>query len=99
MRRLQAASAQVQGTGAKFKTWAKGVSTSMLTAFGPQLAIDFLQSAIKGASDLNETLNKSTVVFGRQAASVEEWSKTASTSFGLSQRAALDAASTFGDMF
>lgn len=51
------------------------------------------------ASDLNEALSKSNTVFGESAKAVEEWSRTAATSVGLSQTEALNALGTFGNMF
>jgi phage-related protein len=59
----------------------------------------FFGSAITGASDLQETLNKSNTIFGDQAATINKWAQTASTSVGLSKAAALDAAAGFGNMF
>ena len=56
------------------------------------------KKAIKAASDLNEQANKTEVVFGKSGKSVVAWSKTLAESFGLSSRAALEAASTFGNM-
>ena len=49
-------------------------------------------------SDLNETISKTDVVFGNNAEGIKKWSETAATSLGLSQRAALQSASLFGDM-
>ena len=54
--------------------------------------------AVKAASDLQETLNKVDVSFGKQAVVVKEWAKTSITSMGLAQQSALDAAALFGDM-
>ena len=51
------------------------------------------------ASDLSETVNKASIIFGDNYAEIDKWSKGAATSMGLSQAAALDAASGFGDMF
>jgi hypothetical protein len=50
------------------------------------------------ASDLNETISKSDATFGSAAATIMEWSKTSSSSFGLTQKAALDYAATFGGL-
>lgn len=66
---------------------------------GTQIIGDFFKGSITGASDLNETLSKSAAIFGSSAADMEKWSSTAKTSVGLSQSAALAAASSFGDMF
>lgn len=55
--------------------------------------------AISSASDLNETVSKSQVIFGRQAGAMDAWASGAAKSAGLSKTAALDAAAGFGDMF
>jgi hypothetical protein len=56
------------------------------------------KKAIAAASDLNEQTNKTMVVFGKSGSAVVAWSKTLASSFGLSQRAALEAAGVFGNM-
>lgn len=55
--------------------------------------------AVKTASDLNESMSKTNVVFGDAAAGVIEWSEQSATAFGMSQRAALETAATFGNLF
>jgi hypothetical protein len=58
-----------------------------------------LAASIKLASDLNENINKTTVVFGKASDSVIAFSKTTASSLGLSQNEALGAAAAFGNMF
>jgi hypothetical protein len=55
--------------------------------------------AISAASDLNETVTKSGVVFGKNAGELVAWSKTADVAMGLSQNAALGAAAQYGNLF
>lgn len=50
------------------------------------------------ASDLGEQINKTDVVFGRQAPGILAWSKTTASALGLSRRASLEATGTFGNM-
>lgn len=50
------------------------------------------------ASDLNENLNKTEVVFGKNADAVKSWSSTAIDKMGMCQSSALEMASKFGDM-
>lgn len=83
--------------GATFRTVAK--AGALAAAAGGVVAVKFGIDAIGAASDLNETLNKTSVVFGKNAAAVVEWSKSSATSLGLSQQAALAFTSQFGDMF
>lgn len=61
--------------------------------------LDLFRSSIDNASDLGETLNKTSVVFGRSSDTVIAWGSNAERSLGLSKQAALAAASQFGDMF
>lgn len=50
------------------------------------------------ASDLNEEVSKSGVVFRKSSGAILEWSKTTATSIGISRTAALKATGTFGNM-
>jgi hypothetical protein len=59
----------------------------------------FFKDAVLGASDLNETVSKTKVIFGQSGDAIIDWSKNAVTSMGLTQQQALGAASSFGDMF
>lgn len=59
----------------------------------------FISDSISAASDLNETMNKSQVIFGAHADEMTAWASNAASTLGLSKAAALDAASGFGDMF
>ncbi|WP_125777196.1 hypothetical protein [Antribacter gilvus] len=59
----------------------------------------FAKDAVGAASDMTETVNKSTVIFGENAAEIQKWSDGAAKNFGLSKSAALSAVSGFGDMF
>ena len=52
--------------------------------------------AINKASDLNENISKTEVIFGDAADAVKAFAETAAISIGQSQTAALDAAGTFG---
>ena len=63
-------------------------------AVGGVLAVGLVKS-IKSASDLNEEISKSGVVFGKSAYKIQAWSKTTSTALGMSERMSLQAASTF----
>ena len=50
----------------------------------------------EGASDLNETISKSNVIFGKAAKTIEDFGTDAAKSIGQSKQAAIDAAATFG---
>ena len=62
-------------------------------------ALAFAKQSVEAASSLSEALNKSNVIFGQNAAAIEAWAQGAADDFGLSKRAALDAAGSFGNMF
>jgi TP901 family phage tail tape measure protein len=55
-------------------------------------------SAIKMASDMDESMNKVDVAFKDSAQGVKDFAKTTLASFGISQSAALDTASLYGAM-
>jgi hypothetical protein len=57
------------------------------------------KAAISDASDLSESLNKTSVVFGKSATGIESWADTASTAMGLAKADALDMAANLGGMF
>lgn len=75
-----------------------------MTQLGNQLK--YISAAAAGAigvslnfaSDLEESMNKVSVAFGKSSKEVEEFSKTSLKSFGIAQGTALDMAATFGDM-
>lgn len=52
--------------------------------------------AAQAASDFNETVNKSSVIFGGASTAIKKFADTAASSLGLSKQAALDAAATMG---
>lgn len=56
-------------------------------------------AASNAASDLNESLSKANVVFGRSGREIAAWSRTAAKSMGLARQEALEAAGSFGNMF
>ena len=57
-----------------------------------------LGAMFNGASDLNENLNKTQVVFDELSDDIEAWSRTTLKSFGIAQSTGLEMISTFGDM-
>ncbi len=86
----------MQGVGQSF-----GQMLNPVAAVGNAIGAvtDFMGDSISAASDQAEALSKVTVVFGEQADEIEAWAKTASTSMGMSETAALSAAGTLGNLF
>jgi len=52
--------------------------------------------AAQAASDFNETVSKSSIIFGTASTEIKKFADTAAASLGLSKQAALDAAATMG---
>lgn len=98
MKKAEAATKQVKGESEKFRKESVLMSKAA-GAVGVAVAAAFAGRAIKAASDLNETLAKTSVVFGENADEVKAWAKTSSQSFGLSENAAASAAATYGNLF
>ena len=59
------------------------------------LLIKGVKDSITAASNLQETVSKNRVIFGKSAESIEAFAKTAASTFGQSEQQALDAAGTF----
>lgn len=59
---------------------------------------DKFNSFVDSASDLQETVGKTTEVFKANSQEVLNWSKTSIKSMGLAEQTALDTASLYGDM-
>lgn len=76
---------KVSDLGNKLK-WLSVGATAALTAM------------FNSASDLDENLNKTSVVFGDLGDEIESWSQTTLDSYGIAQSSALEMISLFGDM-
>jgi len=59
----------------------------------------FAMDSIGAASDLAESQNKVSVVFGKSAGAVRDFGEDAAGSLGMSENAAISAAATFGQFF
>lgn len=81
----------VQGATNVMKTALAGVSV-----YG---VVRGMQSMVLGASGLQESISKTNAVFGENAKQIQSWAKTTAKSFGVSERAALEAAGTYGNLF
>lgn len=85
------------------KQFSGGLMAQLKSVAGPlAAAVSFaavtagVKSVITAASDLRESALMTSDLFHMQADSIVDWAKTAADGFGLSQTAALDAASGFG---
>lgn len=64
----------------------KGIAAALATAFVVRKSADFLGSAIKQASDMQETMNKFNVVFGQSSAEMKKFSDEMAAGFGRSKQ-------------
>jgi len=86
--------ANLEGVAKKAGFALDKMTVPAIAAFGA-VAVGGVKAA-QAASNFNETVNKSNVIFGNAAKSVQQFASTAATSLGQSKQAALDAAATFG---
>jgi hypothetical protein len=91
----QAASG-VEGLGRNF---IKAGAAAGIAAVGFHEVVSAVGSSIQAASDLNEEISKSSVIFGDSAGEISDWSKTTASSLGISRTEALRATGTFGQLF
>lgn len=54
------------------------------------------KALVRSASDTQEQVSKTLAVFGASGKAVDKWSRTMTTSFGISRRSALEFAGSFG---
>ena len=99
MVRFLADTAQVETATKSMGGTLKGFAKSATSFFGGVAIGAFAKDAIGAASDLNESMNKVNVVFGKSAGAVRKFTEDAAHDFGLSTQAALDAAGAYGNMF
>jgi hypothetical protein len=96
---LQQTQSTVSKVTGKIKSSFLTAASAAGIAFGAGAVVQGIKGTIDAASNLNETVNKSSVIFGSQADAMLKWSANSARTMGLSQQAALDTATTFGDMF
>lgn len=76
-----------------------GLGAANVISRGIGMVTDTIGDAIDAASDWGEATSKVSVVFEDQAGIIQRWARSASTSMGMSEREALKAAGTFGNLF
>jgi len=92
---------KAQGKFGKFKdvvsgmAMGVGIAVAGMAIEAGKALIQFGADSVGAASDLQETLSKSEVLFGDNAKSVQKWADNAALAFGQSKQQALDAAATF----
>ena len=90
----------VEAFGKKIKSIVKGIGVGLIAGAGLVTAglLKVSKDAIQLASDLIEVQNVVDVTFGKDADTINKWSKTALESFGLSELQAKKFSSTLGAM-
>ena len=94
---MQLAADDTKGLRNKIGKYSKAMAKSFAiagaaaTAFAVKIGVD----AIKSASDFNEEVSKTSVIFGDGADEINKFAKTASAALGLSRTEALKASGTF----
>lgn len=98
--KLKSAGQKMKDFGTSLKSVGSSLTKigSTLTRYVTTSITAAATAAVKMASDYEENLNKVDASFKDNAKEVKDWAKTATKSFGLSESAALDATSQFGDM-
>ena len=86
------------GVGNQLMDWGKKAAIAAGIGVGAIAGL-IVGKAIPAASNLAEQRSNNTVVFGKSAAGIIEWSKTTAKSLVISQAAALTATGTFGNLF
>lgn len=82
----------VKSATASLKSLAKTYAT---TAIASGVLLEALSKTVKDASNLNESIAKTGVIFGDSTEQITAFARTAADTFGQSTQQALDAASTF----
>ncbi len=84
---------RLEGTGAKAGFLLRKAALPAAAALGA-VAVG-AKVAVGAASDMNETLSKTEVLFGSSADVIKQWSTTTAGSLGIGRQEALNAATTF----
>jgi hypothetical protein len=83
----------------KFQRSMRRVGTAVGAALASQAVVTGVKTSITAASDLNETLNKVNLAFGKNAGAIRSWAQGSAKNMGLPKQAALENAATFGLLF
>lgn len=96
-RGMRGAKGDVDNLGYKIGQFSKAAAQAfaVVAAAATVMAIKIGKDSIEAASNLNESVAKTRVIFGEASAEIQAFSKTTARALGISQREALDAASTF----
>lgn len=91
---IQKTESKMAAFGQKMTSIGKGLTLGITAPI-----VGMAAASINAAGDLEESINKVSVVFDENAATVLAWSEDAAQALGQSQEQALEAAGTFGNLF
>jgi hypothetical protein len=77
----------------------KKVGAAMGATFAATQLVSFAKESIMAASNTAEAISKVGVVFEENSKEIETWAAGATANFGMSERGALTAVGTFGNLF
>lgn len=97
--RIAAAPSRISGFFSYMKNSLGNLGSLLVATFSIQAVGAFFSKSTKLAVDLNESMNKSRVVFGDFFSDIEAYASKADKLSGFSKNAALSYASSFGSMF
>lgn len=94
---LSRADNDIQSFGDKLGRWADRAKLAFAAAAAAAgvFAVKLGKDAVMAASDFNETLSKTEVLFGDASTEIEKFADTAAQNFGQSKNQAMQAAATF----
>src|SRR5688572_8687226 len=80
---------------------AQGVGQALAQGIGNLInaGISQIGKSVEAATNLNRELRRTTTIFGENTAEIRAWASSANTNLGLTETAALKAASSFGNLF
>jgi hypothetical protein len=88
----------LENSAKKLGATLQNVGKAMTVAITVPMAL-MAKEAVMTASAYEESLNKMNVVFGENSDVIKKWSLDAARNLGMSQQQALEASSTFGNLF
>ena len=95
---FQRESQKVKSSTSGITSVLKSLGTAVIAAFSVRAIVKFGSECVNAASKLNAMKAMSNKAFGGMSEDVQNWAKSASKQFGLSQRMALQYTSTLGSM-
>jgi SLT domain-containing protein len=94
---INTADVEAKGLSGKMEKYGKRMAKAfaLAAAAAGAMAVKIGLEGVQAASDLNEEVSKAEVIFGDTAKEIKDFAKTADRALGLTNKSALQAASTF----